>query len=72
MSPNFVICSTKNSVQITTVFEAQSAIHEHKSIFCAGYIAVLHVHTAAKGIVVSALLHLMKRLVNDQRGLLSL
>ncbi|ORE08301.1 hypothetical protein BCV72DRAFT_91446 [Rhizopus microsporus var. microsporus] len=59
--PGFVLCSKKNPVQTTTVFEAQLAILEHKSIICAGYTAVLHVHAAAEEVTISALLHLIDK-----------
>ncbi|KAG1051487.1 hypothetical protein G6F43_006304 [Rhizopus delemar] len=61
VSPGFVLCSKKNPVPTTTVFEAQLAILEHKSIICAGYTAVLHVHAASEEITLSALLHLIDK-----------
>lgn len=59
--PGFVLCSKKNPVRTTTVFEAQLAILDHKNIICAGYTAVLHLHAAAEEISISALLHLIDK-----------
>lgn len=59
--PGFVLCSKKNPVKTTTQFEAQLAILDHKNIICAGYTAVLHIHSAAEEIQISALLHLIDR-----------
>ncbi|RUP15912.1 hypothetical protein BC936DRAFT_139568 [Jimgerdemannia flammicorona] len=57
VSPGFVLCEVKDPVKTTTVFEAQLAIIEHKSILCAGYTAVLHVHAGVEEITIAALLH---------------
>ncbi|KAE9410474.1 eukaryotic polypeptide chain release factor 3 [Gymnopus androsaceus JB14] len=38
-------------------FEAQLAILEHKSIICAGYSAVMHVHTLSEEVTLLSLLH---------------
>lgn len=59
--PGFVICTKKNPVKTSTAFEAQLAIIEHKNIVCAGYTAVLHVHSAAEEVTLSALLHLIDK-----------
>jgi peptide chain release factor subunit 3 len=61
ISPGFVLCSKKNPVKTTTTFEAQLAILDHKNIICAGYTAVLHIHSAAEEISISALLHLIDK-----------
>jgi len=50
ISPGFVLTSTKNPVHAVRQFEAQLAILEHKNIICAGYSAVMHVHTLAEEI----------------------
>ncbi|KAI9095812.1 P-loop containing nucleoside triphosphate hydrolase protein [Phlyctochytrium arcticum] len=55
--PGFVLCTNKNPVHYTTVFDAQLAIIEYKNIICAGYNAVMHLHTAVEEITLSALLH---------------
>jgi peptide chain release factor subunit 3 len=40
----FVLCSPNALVPYTNCFDAQLMILEHKSILCAGYSAVMHVH----------------------------
>lgn len=57
ISPGFVLTSPKNPVHAVRHFEAQLAILEHKNIICAGYSAVMHVHTLAEEVTLSALLH---------------
>jgi peptide chain release factor subunit 3 len=44
----FVLCDVKRPVHAVTQFQAQLAILDHKNIICAGYSAVLHVHTLAE------------------------
>ncbi|XP_078347678.1 eukaryotic peptide chain release factor GTP-binding subunit ERF3A-like isoform X2 [Oculina patagonica] len=44
VSPGFVLCSPDNLCHTVKTFEAQVVILEHKSIICAGYSAVLHIH----------------------------
>lgn len=59
ISTGFVICSPKAPVSCQNKFEAQIAILEllpHKSLFTAGYGAVLHIHTAVEQCVVTVLL----------------
>lgn len=48
VSPGFVLCSPDNLCHTGRVFDAQIVILEHKSIICAGYSAVLHIHTCAE------------------------
>lgn len=48
ISPGFVLTSPKNPVHAVRHFEAQLAILEHKNIICAGYSAVMHVHTLSE------------------------
>ncbi|KAI0043131.1 hypothetical protein FA95DRAFT_1563609 [Auriscalpium vulgare] len=57
ISPGFVLTSPGKPVHAVRQFEAQLAILEHKNIICAGYSAVLHVHTLAEEVTLSALLH---------------
>lgn len=57
ISPGFVLTSPKNPVHAVRQFEAQLAILEHKNIICAGYSAVMHVHTLGEEVTLSALLH---------------
>lgn len=48
ISTGFVLTSPQNPVHAVRQFEAQLAILDHKNIICAGYGAVLHVHTLAE------------------------
>ncbi|KAI8580212.1 hypothetical protein K450DRAFT_238694 [Umbelopsis ramanniana AG] len=61
ISNGFVVCDMKKPVKTTNVFEAQLAILDHKNIICAGYTAVLHIHTGIEEITLSALLHLIDK-----------
>jgi peptide chain release factor subunit 3 len=42
-------------------FEAALGILDHKNIICAGYTAVLHIHTAIEEVTLSAMLHLLDK-----------
>ncbi|ETW76653.1 hypothetical protein HETIRDRAFT_389700 [Heterobasidion irregulare TC 32-1] len=57
ISPGFVLTNPARPVHAVRQFEAQLAILEHKNIICAGYTAVMHVHTLAEEITLVALLH---------------
>lgn len=48
ISPGYVLTSPDKPIHAVRHFEAQLAILEHKSIICAGYSAVMHVHTLAE------------------------
>jgi len=48
ISPGFVLTSPLKPVHAVRQFEAQLAILEHKSIICAGYSAVMHIHTLSE------------------------
>ncbi|KAK9704048.1 translation termination factor GTPase eRF3 [Basidiobolus ranarum] len=61
ISVGFVMCDPKKPVHCVSAFEAQLAILEHKSIICAGYNAVLHVHASVEEASLSALLHLIDK-----------
>jgi peptide chain release factor subunit 3 len=49
----FVLTSVEAPVHAVTHFEAQLVILDHKNIICAGYSAVMHVHTLAEEINLS-------------------
>lgn len=53
VSPGFVLCDSHNPITTGKKFDAQVVILEHKSIICAGYSAVMHIHCAAEEITVS-------------------
>ncbi|KIM46217.1 hypothetical protein M413DRAFT_441286 [Hebeloma cylindrosporum] len=57
ISPGFVLTSPHKPIHAVRQFEAQLAILEHKSIICAGYSAVMHIHTLAEEVTLPALLH---------------
>ncbi|CAO3567842.1 unnamed protein product [Mortierella alpina] len=59
--PGFVLCSSKHPVHAVSKFEAALGILEHKNIICAGYTAVLHIHTAIEEITLSAMIHLIDK-----------
>jgi peptide chain release factor subunit 3 len=48
ITPGFVITSVHKPVHAVKQFIAQLAILEHKNIICAGYSAVMHVHTLSE------------------------
>lgn len=52
VSPGFVLCDAANPIRTGRVFDAQVVILEHKSIICAGYSAVMHIHCAAEEVTV--------------------
>lgn len=53
ISPGFVLTSPSAPVHAVRQFEAQLAILDHKNIICAGYTAVMHVHTLAEEVTLS-------------------
>lgn len=53
ISPGFVLTSPNKPVRAVRQFEAQLAILEHKNIICAGYTAVMHIHTLAEDVTLS-------------------
>ncbi|THV08588.1 hypothetical protein K435DRAFT_740811 [Dendrothele bispora CBS 962.96] len=57
INPGFVLTSPNRPIHAVRQFEAQLAILEHKSIICAGYSAVMHVHTLSEEVTLPALLH---------------
>ncbi|EIN10765.1 eukaryotic polypeptide chain release factor 3 [Punctularia strigosozonata HHB-11173 SS5] len=57
ISPGFVLTSPGKPVHAVRQFEAQLAILDHKNIICAGYTAVMHIHTLAEEVTLSKLLH---------------
>jgi peptide chain release factor subunit 3 len=53
VSPGFVLTSPLKPVHAVRQFEAQLAILEHKSIICAGYSAVMHIHTLGEEVTLA-------------------
>ncbi|CAE6518238.1 unnamed protein product [Rhizoctonia solani] len=64
ITPGFVLTSPGKPVHSVTQFEAELVILEHKNIICAGYSAVMHVHTLAEEVTLSALLHYFDKKTN--------
>lgn len=61
ITPGFVLTSPNKPVHAVRQFEAQLAILDHKNIICAGYSAVMHVHTLAEEVTLPSLLHYFDR-----------
>ncbi|XP_022103352.1 eukaryotic peptide chain release factor GTP-binding subunit ERF3A-like [Acanthaster planci] len=61
VSPGFVLCDTSSPCHTCKVFDAQILIAEHKSIICAGYSAVLHIHTAVEEVQITTLIALVDK-----------
>jgi len=59
ISPGFVLTSPNKPIRAVRQFEAQLAILEHKNIICAGYSAVMHIHTLAEEVTLVVSLPLL-------------
>ncbi|KAJ6515918.1 P-loop containing nucleoside triphosphate hydrolase protein [Mycena sanguinolenta] len=57
ISPGFMLTSPDKPIHAVRQFQAELAILEHKSIICAGYSAVMHIHTLSEEVTLPALLH---------------
>lgn len=66
VSPGFVLCDSNNPIKTGRVFDAQVVILEHKSIICAGYSAVMHIHCAAEEVRVKALICLVDKKTGEK------
>lgn len=66
VSSGFVLCSPDNLCNTGKVFDAQIVIMEHKSIICAGYSAVMHIHTSAEEVSIKFLICLVDRKTGDK------
>ncbi|KAK6624360.1 Eukaryotic peptide chain release factor GTP-binding subunit ERF3A [Polyplax serrata] len=66
VSPGFVLCNSSNPTKTGRVFDAQVVILEHKSIICAGYSAVMHIHCVAEEVTVKALICLVDKKTGDK------
>ncbi|XP_055858529.1 eukaryotic peptide chain release factor GTP-binding subunit ERF3A isoform X1 [Episyrphus balteatus] len=66
VSPGFVLCDFHNPIKTGKIFDAQVVILEHKSIICAGYSAVMHIHCAAEEVTVKALICLVDKKTGDK------
>lgn len=61
ISSGFVLCDITNPIPIVKVFDAQVVVLEHKSIICAGYSAVMHIHSAHEEVTVISLICLVDK-----------
>ncbi|KAI0242555.1 translation termination factor GTPase eRF3 [Massospora cicadina] len=59
--PGFVLCGIKKPVKASKLFEALLVILETKNIICAGYGAVLHLHSSTEEVSITKLLHLIDK-----------
>jgi len=66
VSPGFVLCTPEDVCQTGHLFDAQVVILEHKSIICAGYSAVLHVHTCAEEVSIKVLISLIDKKTGEK------
>lgn len=62
----FVLCSPESLVRTTHVFDAQVVILEHKSIICAGYSAILHMHTCSEEVTLKSLIALIDKKTGEK------
>ncbi|XP_033746809.1 eukaryotic peptide chain release factor GTP-binding subunit ERF3A-like [Pecten maximus] len=69
ISPGFVLCPMESPCNTGKVFDAQIVILEHKSIICAGYSAVLHIHTCAEEVTLRALLCIIDKKTGEKTQL---
>jgi hypothetical protein len=75
VSSGFVLCDVRQPVHVVTRFEAELVIIDSKNIICAGYSAVMHVHTLAEEITLavrSPCLHWPELLIIKRTGVVAL
>ncbi|XP_039262875.2 eukaryotic peptide chain release factor GTP-binding subunit ERF3A-like [Styela clava] len=66
VSKGFVLCSPDNLCSTGCLFDAQIAIIEYKSIICAGYSAILHIHTCIEEVEIKLLICLLDRKTGEK------
>ncbi|KAK3089018.1 hypothetical protein FSP39_000170 [Pinctada imbricata] len=66
VTPGFVLCPADNLCNTGKVFDAQIVILEHKSIICAGYSAVLHIHACAEEVTIKALICIIDKKTGEK------
>uniref|UniRef100_A0A1B6GC20 Eukaryotic peptide chain release factor GTP-binding subunit n=1 Tax=Cuerna arida TaxID=1464854 RepID=A0A1B6GC20_9HEMI len=66
VSPGFVLCDPNAPARTGRIFDAQVVILEHKSIICAGYSAVMHIHCVAEEVTVKALICLIDKKTGEK------
>ncbi|XP_014663209.1 PREDICTED: eukaryotic peptide chain release factor GTP-binding subunit ERF3A-like [Priapulus caudatus] len=66
VSQGFVLCTPNAPCSTASTFDAQVVILEHKSIICAGYSCVLHIHTCIEEVTIKALLCLIDKKTGEK------
>ncbi|KAK8750390.1 hypothetical protein OTU49_014806 [Cherax quadricarinatus] len=66
VAPGFVLCDPNNPCKTGRIFDAQVVILEHKSIICAGYSAVCHIHSVAEEVTVRLLICLIDKKTGEK------
>ncbi|KAG7156939.1 Eukaryotic peptide chain release factor GTP-binding subunit ERF3A-like [Homarus americanus] len=66
VAPGFVLCDPNNPCKTGRIFDAQVVILEHKSIICAGYSAVCHIHSVAEEVTVKLLICLVDKKTGEK------
>lgn len=66
LSPGMVLCDAERPCRSARMFVADLFILETRSIICAGYTAVLHVHAATEEVKVSEIIHLKDRKTDEK------
>uniref|UniRef100_T1J2U2 Tr-type G domain-containing protein n=1 Tax=Strigamia maritima TaxID=126957 RepID=T1J2U2_STRMM len=66
VSQGFVLCDATQPCRTVKLFDAQVVILEHKSIICAGYSAVCHIHAVAEEVTVKALICLVDKKTGEK------
>ncbi|KAK6180762.1 hypothetical protein SNE40_008756 [Patella caerulea] len=61
VSQGFVLCSPNNLCHTSKIFDAQIVILEYKSIICAGYSCVLHIHSCSEEATITSLFCLLDK-----------
>jgi len=64
--PGFVLCHPEVLCNTGQVFDAQVVILEHKSIICAGYKCILHIHNAVEEVTLKGLIHTIDRKTGEK------
>jgi len=66
VSSGFILCDPSSPCTMGRIFDAQVAILEYKNIICAGYSAVMHIHTVAEEVTVKALICLVYKKTGEK------
>jgi len=66
VSPGFVLCSSEELCMTGQVFDAQVVILEYKSIICAGFQCVMHIHTSAEEVSIKNLICLIDKKTGEK------